>query len=114
MPLYGRDEASLGCLQCSKAMGRDLWHIKRRRSGLNRHSTVCPDRRAKRRDTMSRKRRAGAQRKRRSDHGTWKKSGRDQDGMLFVAQQKFVRLDTLAEFFAPGYERAVDPPKHQQ
>ena len=63
---------------------------------------------------MSRKRRAGAQRKRRSDRGTWKKSGRDQDGMLFVAQQKFVRLDTLAEFFAPGYERAVDPPKHQQ
>ncbi len=63
---------------------------------------------------MSRKRRAGAQRKRRSDYGTWKKSGRDQDGMLFVAQQKFVRLDTLAEFFAPGYERAVDPPKQHQ
>ena len=63
---------------------------------------------------MGRKRRTGAQRKRRSDYGTWKKSGRDQDGMLFVAQQKFVRLDTLSEFFAPGYERAVDPPKHQQ
>jgi len=63
---------------------------------------------------MARKRRADAQRKRRSDYGTWKKSGRDQDGMRFVAQQKFVRLDTLAEFFDPGYARAVDPPKQQQ
>jgi len=63
---------------------------------------------------MARKRRTGAQRKRRSDYGTWKKSGRDQDGMRFVAQQKFVRLDTLAEFFDPGYARAVDPPKQQQ
>jgi hypothetical protein len=46
--------------------------------------------------------------KHRSDYRTWKKTERDQDGMFLVAQQKLMRLDTLGEWFAPGYESMVE------
>lgn len=51
----------------------------------------------------------------RSNYGTWKKQTRDDDGMRLVAEQKFVRLDTLCQWFAPGYSRATSlyPPENQ-
>ena len=39
----------------------------------------------------------------RSGYGTWKKQTRDDDGLRLVGEQKFVRLDTLCDWFAPGY-----------
>ena len=42
----------------------------------------------------------------RSNYGTWKKQTRDDDGLRLVGEQKFVRLDTLCQWFAPGYARA--------
>ena|SRR5579883_262010 len=52
---------------------------------------------------------------RRSNYGTWKKQTRDDDGLRLVGEQKFVRLDTLCQWFAPGYSRATSlyPPKEQ-
>jgi hypothetical protein len=41
----------------------------------------------------------------------WKKTKRDQRGLLLVAQQKFTRIDTLGEWWAPGLTRAIEPPK---
>jgi hypothetical protein len=51
----------------------------------------------------------------RSNYGTWKKQTRDDDGMRLVGEQKFVRLDTLCQWFAPGYARATSlyPPDNQ-
>ena len=51
----------------------------------------------------------------RSNYGTWKKQTRDDDGLRLVAQQKFVRFDTLCQWFAPGYARATSltPPANQ-
>jgi hypothetical protein len=51
----------------------------------------------------------------RSNYGTWKKQTRDDDGLRLVAEQKFVRLDTLCQWFAPGYTRATSlyPPDKQ-
>ena len=53
---------------------------------------------------MTNKRR---QNTRRSTAGAWKTQTRDIDGMRLVGEQKFVRLDTLCEWFAPGYQKAV-------
>src|SRR5437879_4875297 len=60
---------------------------------------------------MSYKKQKSGQKPRRSDYDTWKKTGRDQDGLLLVAEQKFLRLDTLGEWWAPGYAPAIDGPK---
>ncbi len=51
----------------------------------------------------------------RSNYGTWKKQTRDDDGMRLVGEQKFVRMDTLCQWFAPGYARASSlyPPENQ-
>jgi len=45
---------------------------------------------------------------RRSDYGSYKVTNRDWDGFRFVAEMKFVRFDTLAEYWAPGFEPAND------
>ena len=50
----------------------------------------------------------------RSDQGTWHKKARDVDGWWLLAQQKYVRMDTLGEWFAPGYARASKPPSPRE
>jgi hypothetical protein len=60
-------------------------------------------------------RKASLVEKHRSDYRTWKKTSRDEDGMLLVAQQKFVRLDTLGERFAPNFEPMIEAvPKKEE
>lgn len=45
---------------------------------------------------------------RRSDYQTYKVTDRDWEGIRFVAEMKFVRFDTLGEYWAPGFEPAND------
>ncbi len=44
----------------------------------------------------------------RSDYQTYKVTDRDWEGWRFVAEMKFVRFDTLGEYWAPGFEPAND------
>jgi hypothetical protein len=46
----------------------------------------------------------------RSDYGTWRKNARDQNGLLLTAEAKYMRMDTLAEWLAPGYAPTADLP----
>lgn len=52
---------------------------------------------------------------RRSNYGAWKLRTRDIEGLRLIGEQKFVRLDTLCEWFAPGYAKATSlyPPDDQ-
>lgn len=45
---------------------------------------------------------------RRSDYGSYKVTDRDWEGLRFVAEMKFVRYDTLGEYWAQGFEPATD------
>ncbi len=45
--------------------------------------------------------------RRRSDYGTFKITPTDRKALPFVAQQRFVRYDTLGEWLAPGYEPTI-------
>ena len=47
------------------------------------------------------------ERPRRSDFGFFKMQDRDWDGMEFVGSMKWVRLDTLGEFWDPQHRRAI-------
>src|SRR5260221_10600416 len=51
----------------------------------------------------------------RRNYDGWKLQTSDTEGMRLVGEQKFVRLDTLCEWFAPGYAKAVSlyPPDDQ-
>lgn len=44
--------------------------------------------------------------KQRSDKGSWQKTTRDVDAWWLLAQQKYVRMDTLGEWFALAYAKA--------
>ena len=46
----------------------------------------------------------------RSDYGTYRVTDRDWHGWGLVAEQKFVRFDTLGEWWAPGYAPALEEP----
>jgi hypothetical protein len=46
-------------------------------------------------------------RRRRSDYGTFKITPTDRKALPFVAEQRFVRYDTLGEWLAPGHEPAI-------
>jgi hypothetical protein len=56
----------------------------------------------------------GSGHKRRSDKGTWQKTTRDVDAWRLLAQQKYVRMDTLGEWLAPGHAKASEPPSMQE
>ena len=43
---------------------------------------------------------------RRSDYGSYKVTDRDWEGLSLAADMKFVRFDTLGEYWAPGFETA--------
>jgi hypothetical protein len=50
----------------------------------------------------------------RSAEGTWQKKTRDIDAWKFLAQQKYVRLDTLGEYLSPGYVKASKQAESQE
>lgn len=47
---------------------------------------------------------------RRSDFGSYKMTDRDWEGLRFIAEMKFVRFDTLGEYWAPGFAPASREP----
>ena len=47
---------------------------------------------------------------RRSDFGSYKMTDRDWEGLQFIAEMKFVRFDTLGEYWAPGFAPASREP----
>src|SRR5690349_14117260 len=47
---------------------------------------------------------------RRSDFGSYKMTDRDWEGLRFVAEMKFVRYDTLGEYWAPEFAPAIKAP----
>jgi hypothetical protein len=64
--------------------------------------------------TTQRKKRRRIQQKRRSDAGSFRFKGRDADIIRFIAEQTFVRADTLGEELAPGHTPAVPEPPASQ
>lgn len=50
----------------------------------------------------------------RSDYGSYKIQDRDWDGWEFVGSMRWVRADTLGEFFDPQHQRAVILPKEER
>ncbi len=50
----------------------------------------------------------------RSDFGSYKITPRDRKGLLITAEQKFMRADSLGEYFAPDYEPVCEEPEQTE
>ena len=50
----------------------------------------------------------------RSDFGSFKITPRDRKGLLITAEQKFMRADSLGEYFAPDNEPACEEPEQTE